>query len=225
MARSGLRTADDVRGGRVLSKLGADGAVLKASMWIAAALAILSTGRIVFLCVEWARGPHPFYIGVGASDTWGLPAGIGFSEDPPGGSHRVILWERPTAEAFGLHMGGQLLAALAVVLVAGAYAWFAWSIHRGKPFTVAYRVAATVAVAGILAGTWGVEFLDHGMQWEAVDALANALGPKVDTPGFDVQPQGTNIILWPFAVICVLGLLDVAFAYGRRLEEDTEGLV
>ncbi len=226
----GLTSTESVKEGRVFRKLGADGALFRLTALLAGAVAVAGLVLVVVAVVRWMGGPQPMEVQLTTRETLNLPGQLGVKDQS--GAVRTFLWERPTQAAWGLHSAGQILNGLCLAAGAGAYVHFARAVNRGRPFGGAFRWAGGMGVIALVLGAWGGSFLRGaasmefmGVHGDDVGRVLSAGGSALTVDAAHAVMAATEFPLWPVGAVLVLGLVDVAFTYGRMLEKDTEGMV
>lgn len=151
-------------------------------------------------------------------------------DDIGGGSANLAdgAYETALVDAEGLSDGAVALLTVArafglltTAAVAWSVVWLAWKLLHGRPF--AASVGNALATAGGALAIGGL--LSHGLggfgAWIAIEELLGDVSADADpffplAMSFDPAPLG-----YGFAML----LIALAFERGRRLQQDTEGLV
>jgi hypothetical protein len=100
-------------------------------------------------------------------------------------------------------------------------AWLAWKLLRGQPFAASVGNALAMAGGSLLVGGLLSQGLGGFGAWIAIEELLGDVSPAADpffplVMGFDPAPLGYGLAMM---------LIALAFERGRRLQQDTDGLV
>ncbi|GMA28579.1 hypothetical protein [Arenivirga flava] len=153
-----------------------------------------------------------------------LPGGVG------GGTATLIegAYDSAAVTASGLSAGVVTLLTIArafelltTAAVAWSVAWLAWKLLRGRPFAASVANALATAGASLLIGGLLSQGLGGFGAWVAIEELLGDVSPEADpffplVMAFDPAPLGFGLATL---------LIAIAFERGRRLQQDTEGLV
>jgi hypothetical protein len=153
-----------------------------------------------------------------------LPEGIG------GGTATLIegAYDSAAVSASGLSAGVVTLLTVArgfglltTAAVAWSVAWLAWKLLRGRPFAASVGNALATAGGALALGGLLSQGLGGFGSWIAIEELLGDVSADADSffplvMGFDPAPLG-----YGFAMM----LIALAFERGRRLQQDTDGLV
>lgn len=169
----------------------------------------------------------PLRVRVSRTDGGELPDLPGFTQTD---AVSTLEWQDPTALAVGFEWATLVIVAASVIAPALAYLAFAQDVRQGRPFSTGFRRFAHILAVAVLAGGYLPPLLgafQSALAISAWDAAAAASAEK--KPGLtDVQGHLTffaELPVWPVAVALGAFVLVRVFEHGRRLQEDTEGLV
>lgn len=153
-----------------------------------------------------------------------LPGGVG------GGDATLVDGSYDTAAvaAEGLSSGvvtlltvGRAFGLLTTVALAWSVAWLAWKLLRGEPFAASVGNALATAGGALLLGGLLSQGLGGFGAWVAIEELLGDVSPEAD-PFF---PLVMPIDAAPLGFGLAMLLIAIAFERGRRLQQDTEGLI
>lgn len=153
-----------------------------------------------------------------------LPDGVG------GGTADLVEAEYATATATASGLSGGVVTLLTVgrgfglltgAAVAWSVAWLAWMLLRGRPFAASVGNALVTGGGALAVGTLLAQGLGGFGTWAAIEELLGDVSAGSDpffplVMGFDPAPLGYGLALMVIAL---------AFERGRKLQQDTEGLV
>jgi len=153
-----------------------------------------------------------------------LPEGIG------GGTATLIegAYDSAAVSASGLSAGVVTLLTIArgfglltTAAVAWSVAWLAWKLLRGQPFAASVGNALVTAGGSLAIGGLLSQGLGGFGAWIAIEELLGDVSAGADPffpliMGFDPAPLGYGLAMM---------LIALAFERGRRLQQDTDGLV
>lgn len=153
-----------------------------------------------------------------------LPEGIG------GGTATLIegVYDSAAVSASGLSGGVVALLTVArgfglltTAAVAWSVAWLAWKLLRGQPFAASVGNALAMAGGSLAVGGLLSQGLGGFGAWIAIEELLGDVSAGADpffplVMGFDPAPLGYGLAMM---------LIALAFERGRRLQQDTDGLV
>ncbi|MCB4208668.1 hypothetical protein [Arthrobacter sp. UM1] len=172
-------------------------------------------------------GGGPLQVRVSRTDGGALPDLPGFTQTD---AVSTLEWQEPPALAVGFEWATLVIVAASVIAPALAYLAFAKDVRQGRPFSTGFRRFAHILAMAVLAGGYLPPLLgafQSALAISAWDAAAAASAEK--KPGLtDVQGHLTffaELPVWPVAVALGAFVLVRVFEHGRRLQEDTEGLV
>lgn len=172
------------------------------------------------LIIDAASGVTPLRLEVDQP----LPDGIG------GGSATLVdgAYETASVEAKGLGAGVVTLLTVArafdlltTAAVTWSVAWLAFKLLRGRPFAGSVANALATAGGALLLGGLLSQGLGGFGAWVAIEELLGDVSAGSDpffplVMPFDPAPLGYGLAML---------LISIAFERGRRLEQDSEGLV
>lgn len=172
-------------------------------------------------------GGGPLRVRVQRTGGHALPDLPGFTQTD---AVSTLDWQEPTALAVGLEWAVFAIVAASIIAPALAYLAFAEDVRQGRPFSTGFRRFAHILAMAVLAGGYLpplLEAVQSALAISAWDAAAAASAEK--KPGLtDVQGHLSffaELPVWPVAVALGAFVLVRVFEHGRRLQEDTEGLV
>lgn len=155
-------------------------------------------------------------------------------------------WREGDAVSVAAFVAGSGVTILALIVFFWAYRGFIAQVVAGAPFSSGFRRFSRWSALAVIGGAYLPLISDAVVSFRAVQAYPQLSSEAVNSylernsalesflgehpeqmdllTGWHLYPQ-IEIPFWPLGALILLGVLNAVFAYGRRLEEDTEGLV